>query len=156
MMAPGTGGDLESTDAASEVPHPRPMRDTASDVVAHASIRVCVFFFFFSRIHADSARFAPMQFDLCRIGFNSCRTGLIQPQLGRIGHIGSYQPAAYTAETGRKWPKHAGNNRNRSKSALNMARKAQTCLLLSFFCESRHNNVFFKNNLIVKIYRKYK
>ena len=31
-----------------------------------------------------------------------------------------------------------------------------SCLLLSLFCESRHSNVFFKNILIVKIYRKYK
>ena len=34
-----------------------------------------------------------------------------------------------------------------------MAGKGETCILLSFFCESRPN-VFFKNILIVKIYRK--
>ena len=54
------------------------------------------------------------------------------------------ESASICAESG--WP----------KSALNMAGKAETCLLLSFFCESRHSNVFFKNILIVKIYRKYK
>ena len=31
-----------------------------------------------------------------------------------------------------------------------------SCLLLSLFCEPRTYNVFFKNILIVKIYRKYK
>ena len=50
--------------------------------------------------------------------------------------------------------KQAETCRKRPKSALNMAGKAETYLLLSFFCESRHSNVFFKNILIVKIYRK--
>ena len=31
-----------------------------------------------------------------------------------------------------------------------------SCIFLSLFCESRHSHVFFKNILIVKIYRKYK
>ena len=99
---------------------------------------------FRSRIRVDSARFALMRLDSCRIGFDSRRTGLIRPKSSRIGHIGLYRPAADTAETGWK----------RLKSALNMAGKAKTCLLLSFFCESRHSNVFFKNILIVKIYKK--
>ena len=36
-----------------------------------------------------------------------------------------------------------------------MAGKTEICLLLYFLCELRHSNVFFKNILIVKIYRKY-
>ena len=93
--------DLESTDAAPEVLHSHstrlPTRRSASA------------FFFFSRIRADAARFAPMRLDSCQIGFDLRRTGLIRPKSGRIGHIGSYWPAADMAETGRKRPKLAGN-----------------------------------------------
>ena len=78
---------------------------------------------------------------------DSCRTGLIRPKSGRISHIRSYELAADTTDT-------AKTCRKRPKSALNMVGKAETCFLLSFFCESRHSNVFFKNILIVKIYRK--
>ena len=92
--------------------------------------RLLFFFFFFSRIRADSARFAPMRLDSCQIGFDSRRIGLIRPKSGRINHIGSYRPAADTAETGRKT---AGTGRKRPKLALNMAVKAENCILLSFF-----------------------
>ena len=121
---------LESTDAAPEVPHPRPMRRDAGRGVRCGCPRIgprLRFFFFFSWIRADSARFAPMRLDSCRIGFDSRRIGLIRPKSGRIGHIGSYRPAA---EIGRKT---AGTGRKRPKSALNMAVKAETCILLSFF-----------------------
>ena len=87
---------LERTEVAPEVPHPRPTRDAASDAVARAS--VCVFvFFFFSRIRVDLARFAPTRLDLCQIGFDSCRTGLIRLESG--GRYGRNMPK--TAETGR-------------------------------------------------------
>ena len=43
------------------------------------------FFFFFSRIRADSARFAPMRLDSCRIGFDSHRIGLIRHESSHIG-----------------------------------------------------------------------
>ena len=112
-----------------EVPHLHPTRLPAR---RFASAFFFFFFFFF-------LGFTPTW-------LNSHRTGLIRPKSSCIGHIGSYQPSADTAETCWKRP----------KSALNMAGKAETCLLLSFFCESRHSNVFFKNILIVKIYRKYK
>ena len=104
------GDKLESIDTAPEVPHPRPTRLPACRTAS-------AFFFFFSRIRADSARFALMRLDSCRIGFNSRWTELIWPKSGRIGHIGSYRPAADTAETGRKkvktCRKYAGNCRNR-------------------------------------------
>ena len=83
------------------------------------------FFFFFFFLG-----FAPTRLDSCRIGFDSRRIGLIRPKSSRIGHIGSYRPAADTAEIGRKT---AGTGRKRPKSALNMAVKAETCILLSFF-----------------------
>ena len=51
---------LESTNAAPEVSHPRPTRDTASDVVARALVRVCVFFFFLE--------FTPTQLDSRQCG----------------------------------------------------------------------------------------
>ena len=68
---------------------------------------VSAFFFFFSWIRVNSAQFAPTRLNLCRIGFDLRRTGLIRPKSGRIGHIG-----ADTIETGRKWLKHAENGRN--------------------------------------------
>ena len=136
---------LESTDAAPEVPHPRPTRDAASDVVARAPDRVCIFFFF-SRIRADSTRFAPMRLDSCRIGFDSRRIGfdsrrigLIRPESGRIGHIGSYRPAtdtADTAETGRKRPKTAEIGLKTRRSSQNSDLRCVFCLLLSLFYES--------------------
>ena len=127
--------NLESTDAAPGVPHPRPTRRDAGRGVRRGCPRVgphrrLFYFFFFSWIRADSARFAPMRLDSCQIGFDSRRIGLIRPKSGRIDHIGSYRPAADTAETGRKT---AGTGRKRPKSALNMAVKAENCILLSFF-----------------------
>ena len=109
---------LESTNAAPEVPHPRPTQDAASNMVARASIRVCVFFFFLDSrrlclIRTDAARFMPNRLRLAPNWADSAISGCI----GR-------QPIR---------PKHAGNGRNMPKSALNMAGKAETCLLLSFF-----------------------
>ena len=51
-------------EAEPEVPHPRPTRLPACRTTS-------AFFFFFSQIRADSAQFAPMQLDSCRIGFDS-------------------------------------------------------------------------------------
>ena len=107
-------GNLESTDAAPEVPYPRPMRLPARPSAS-------AFFFFLSdslrlgSIRANAARFVP---NLIRFAPNQPR-----PKSGCIGHIGSYRLVADTAETGRKRP----------KSALNMAGKSETCILLSFF-----------------------
>ena len=122
----------------------------ASDAVARASDRVCVFFFFFSdsrrlgSIRADAARFAPMRLDSCRIGFNLRRIGLIRPKSGRIGHIGSYRPTADTAEIGRKT---AGTGRKRSETAeIGLEYGCQSRNLHSsfFFCESRHSLCFLR------------
>ena len=57
--------ELESTDAAPEVLHPRPTQLPARWTAS-------VVFFFFSRIRVDTAQFAPMRIDLRR-------TGLIWP-----------------------------------------------------------------------------
>ena len=142
----------ESTNAAPEVSHPRPTRDTASDAVTRALVRVCVFFFFFSNsrqlssIHANAAQFVP----------NQLRFAPNRSDSAKIGPYRSYQVVQAGSRYGRNRLETAETCQKRPKSALNMAGKAETCLLLSFFCESRHNNVFFKNILIVKIYRKYK
>ena len=110
---------LESTDAAPEVPHPRPTRLPARRT---ASAFFFFFFFFlgFAPTRLDSRRCGSIRAESASI---RARIGLIRPKSGRIGHIGSYRPAANTAETRRKRP----------KSALNMAGKAETCILLSFF-----------------------
>ena len=110
--------NLESTDTTPEVPHPcstrLPARRTAF-----------VFFFFFPRIHADSARFAPMRLDSCRIGFDSCRTGLIRPYrvLSAAGRYSWNTPK--TAEIG-----------------LEYGRKSRNLHSSFFFCESRHSMCF--------------
>ena len=41
------------------------------------------------------------------------------------------------------------------QTSRNSDLRGVSCLLLSLFCELRHSNVFFKNILIVKIYKKY-
>ena len=131
---------LESTDAAGRVAHPSPTQLTACR---------CRVWFFFSRIRADSARFALMRLDSRQIGFHSRRIRLIQPKSGRISHIGSYRPATDTAETGR----------NRPWNSLEQPKFwPQICFLPSsfFVLWIKYINMFFKNILIVKIYRKYK
>ena len=145
---PHIGDKLESTDAAPKVPHPHPTRRDAGRGVRRGCPRVgprlrLFYFIFFSWIRADSAQFAPMRLDSCRIGFDSRRIGLIRPKSGRIGHIGTYRPAAdtadttetgrKTAETGRNGRKQAETGQKRPKSALSMAVKSETCILLSFF-----------------------
>ena len=127
MSNNGNRNNLESMDAAPEVPHPRPMRDA----VARATDRVCVFFFFFF------LGFAPMRLDSCRIGFDSRRTGLIRPKSGCIGHIGSYRPAADTAEIGRNTPETA-------EIGLEYGRKSRNLHSSFFFCESRHSMCFLR------------
>ena len=102
----------------------------ASDAVARASDRVCVFFFF-SRIRVDSARFAPMRLDSCRIGFDSRRIGLIRPKSGRIGHIGRIGRRPILPIQAGNRLKQAETGRKRPKSALSMAIKSETCILLS-------------------------
>ena len=67
--------------------------------------------FFFSRIRADSAQFAPMRLDSCRIGFDSCRTELIQPKSGRIG-CRPIRP-----DKARFWPNQPGSTRIEADSA---------------------------------------
>ena len=96
---------LESTDAAPEGPHPRPPRWPARRTASG-------FFFFFPRIRADVARFVPNRADSAKIGpYRPYR---------------AYRPAADTANT-------AETGRKRPKSALSMAGKSETCILLSFF-----------------------
>ena len=113
-------GNLESTDAAPEVPYPRPMRLPARPSAS-------AFFFFFFFFLSDSLRLGSIRADAARFAPNQPR-----PKSGCIGHIGSYRLVADTAETGRKRP----------KSALNMAVKAETCILLSFFVNQGRVCVF--------------
>ena len=142
--------ELGSTDAAPEVPHPRPTRRYAGRGVRRDCPRVGprlgFFFFFFPRIRANAARFMPNRL---RFAPNRADSAKIEPYL-------PYWVILASDRYGRNRPETAETCQKRPKSALNMAGKVETCLLLSFFCESRHSNVFFKNILIVKIYRKYK
>ena len=87
----------------------------ATDAVARVSDCVCVFFFFF--FFSDSRRFGSICTDAARFMPNRLQ---FAPNRADSAKIGSYRPPA---ETGRKRP----------KSALNMAGKAETCILLSFF-----------------------
>ena len=111
----------------------------ASNAIARASVCVCIFFFFFSDSHqldsirADTARFVPNRADSVKIGL--------------------YRLYRVVSASSRKRPKQAGNGRNRPWIWLE---KPKLAFFFLFFCESRHSNVFFKNILIVKIYRKYK
>ena len=130
---------LESTDAAGRVPYLRPTR-----LPAHRC-RVWVFFFF-PQIRVNSARFAPTQLDLRQIGFDSRRIGPYWP----------YWIVLAGDRYGRNKPKTAEISLETRQNRQNTDLRGVSCLLLSLFCESRHSNVFFKNILILKIYRKYK
>ena len=63
----------ESTNAAPEVSHPRPTRDTASDAVTRALVRVCVFFFFF-------LEFTPTQLDSRQCGSIRAKSASIRTE----------------------------------------------------------------------------
>ena len=71
--------NLESTDAAGRVPHPSPMRDAASDMVDCASVPCLSFFFFFSRIRTDTARFAPNRLRFTLNWADSAKIGPYRP-----------------------------------------------------------------------------
>ena len=129
----GTRGAAPASDAArhgTRRPTRLPARRTAS-----------AFFFFF-------LRFAPtMRLDSCRIGFDSSRTGLIRPKSGRIGHIGSYRPAAHmanTAITGRKTVETGRNTPETAEIGLEYGRKSRNLHSSFFFCESRHSMCFLR------------
>ena len=113
----------------------------------YAALTIFFFFFFF---HG----FASTRLDSHQLGFCSRRLGQNQAESGHIG----WRP---------KWPwimleqLKPGFEWGLNLSFLNFILKiccffCVYCLLLSLFCESRHSNVFFKNILIVKMYRKYK
>ena len=95
---------LESTDAAPEVPHPRP---TLLPACLSAS---AFFFFFFSRIRADTAWFVPNQLRFAPNRADLAKIGLYWPYWV-VSTGGRYRLEA--ADTGRKRLIHAGNGRNR-------------------------------------------
>ena len=99
----------------------------ASDAVARASDRVCVFFFFFF------LRFAPTRLDSRRCGSIRAESASIRAESGWFGQ--NRAVSAISGRIGRRpiRPEQARNGRKRPKSALNMAVKAETCILLSFF-----------------------
>ena len=111
---------LESTDAAPEVSYPHSTRDA----VARMSHRVCVFFFFFSRIRTDSARFAP----------NWADSAKIQP----------YWPYCVVSAGGRYCRNRPENGRNTPEIGLEYGRKIRNLHSSFFFCESWHSMCFLK------------
>ena len=122
---------LESTDAAPEVPHPRPTRRDAGHGVRRGCPRVgpslgFFFFFFFS----DSRRLGSIRADAARFVPNRLRFALESGWFGQNRAV-----SAISGRIGRRpiRPEQARNGRKRPKSALNMAVKAETCILLSFF-----------------------
>ena len=112
---------LGSTDAAPEVPHPCPTQRDAGRGVRRGCPRVGphLHFFFFS----DSRRLGSIRANAARSVPNRLR---FAPNRADSAKIGSYRPY----RVGQNRPE---NGRNMPKSALNMAGKAETCLLLSFF-----------------------
>ena len=173
---------LWSMDAAGKVPHRSPTRPDAGCSIQRSCPRVGAtselffFFFFFSRIHIDLARFKPIRLLFSPICAELGRFGQNQAVSAKSGYIGRQPKQIKTAEISlescrnsqnRLWmrPKHP-------KSVLSQFHSEHLLLLLCFlfcfvFCLcclpssffvlwSRHSNVFFKNILIVKIYRKYK
>ena len=103
-------------------------------------------FFFFPRIRADVARFTP----------NWLRFTLNRVDSARIGPYRPYRIILAGDRYGRNRPETPKINLETCRNRQNSDLRGVSCLLLSLFCESRNSNVFFKNILIVKIYRKYK
>ena len=99
---------LESTDAAPEVPHPRPTRLPARWTTS------ALFFSSDSRrlgsICADAAQFVPNRLWFTPNRADSAKIGPYRPYraLSAGGRYGRNRP-----ENGRNRPKHAGNGRNR-------------------------------------------
>ena len=118
--------------------------DTVSDAVACALVPRLSFFF--PRIHTDVARFMPN-----RLRFTSNRANL-----ARIRPYRPYRIVSVDDRYGQNMPETAKIGLETRRNRRNFDLSGISCLLLSLFCESRHSNVFFKNILIVKIYRKYK
>ena len=134
-----------SLDTAGRVPHQSPTQPDAGCSVRRGC-RV-------SLIHANSA-------SICA---NSARIGPNQVVLaGNRNKPKSALNYAGTAEIGFEWGPNILNLFFLNFIWIFVASFVfsflfcVSCLLLSLFCESRHSNVFFKNILIVKIYRKYK
>ena len=143
-----------------------PTRGAATDTTTRVSVLRLSFFFFFLGFMPTRLRFAPIQADLRRIG-------LIRPKLGRIIQIRLYRPMIETAEISLE---SCRNSRNRlrirpkhPKSVLPQFYSEYLLLFLCFpfcfvflaffflcFVNQGHSDVFFKNILIVKIYRKYR
>ena len=111
----------------------------ASDAVARALDRVYFFFFFF---FSDSRRLGSIRADAARFVPNRLRFAPNRADSAKIGPYRPYRVVSAGGRYGRNRPETAETCRKRPKSALNMAGKVETCLLLSFFCESRHSNVF--------------
>ena len=87
---------LGSTDAAGRVSHRRMTWGAATDTAVCMSVPRLSFFFFFS------LGFEPTWLDSHWLDFDSSRTGLIWPESGSIGWIGSFRPVAETYRNGRK------------------------------------------------------
>ena len=127
---------LESTNAAPEVPHPCLTRDTASDAVARAlvRVRVCVFFFFFfsnsrqlSSIHANATRFVPNRL---RFAPNRSDSAKIRP----------YRPYRVVLAGGR----YCRNMPETAEIGLEYGQKSRNLHSSFFFCESRHSMCFLR------------
>ena len=146
----------------------------AFDANAHATVpHLNFFFFFFLRICVNSTQFAPIQLLFVP---NQVVSARIKPNQivstrdrNNRNELKQVEIGLESSRNIQNWlwmrPKH-------SKSVLPQfyyeylllllfflfccVLFCVSCLLLSLFCESRHSNVFFKNILIVKIYRKYK
>ena len=102
----------------------------ASDAIARASDRVWVFFFFF---FSDSRRLGSIRANAARFVPNRLRFAPNRADSAKIGPYRPYRPyrdVSAGSRYCRNRPKQAGN---RPKSALSMAVKSETCILLSFF-----------------------
>ena len=120
----GTRGAAPASDVARRgmwCPTRLPARRTAS-----------AFFFFlgFALTRLDSRRCGSIRADAARFVPNRLR---FAPNRADSAKIGPYRPAADIADTAETGRKQAETGRKRPKSALSMAVKSETCILLSFF-----------------------
>ena len=103
-------------------------QDAASDAVARALVRV--YFFFFSRICADAARFVPNRL---RFVPNRLQFAPNQADSAKIGPYRPYQVVSASDRYGRNKPETAEIGRKRPKLALKLAGAAEILTSDVFF-----------------------